>query len=77
VCRFIPILLIELAEAEAVAEAYCRNVGSGTAWTHGHIFVLCQDLCFLLLSVILHIDKGGVGPFLYTDWCSLTTPYCT
>jgi hypothetical protein len=35
----------------------------GPVGTHGHIFVQCQDLCFVLffLSLILLIDKGGVG----------------
>jgi hypothetical protein len=41
---------------------------SALAGTHGHIFVQCRDLCFVLfffLSLILLIDKGGVGLFLY------------
>jgi hypothetical protein len=39
------------------------HVASGPAGTHGHIFVQCQDLCFVLffLSLILLIDKRGVG----------------
>jgi hypothetical protein len=37
-------------------------LASGPAGTHGHIFVQCQDLCFFF-SLILHIDKGGVGLF--------------
>jgi hypothetical protein len=39
------------------------QLASGPAGTHGHIFVQCQDLCFALffLSLILLIDKGGVG----------------
>jgi hypothetical protein len=38
------------AEAEAEAEAYCRQpAGTLTPGigTHGHIFVQCQDLCFV------------------------------
>jgi hypothetical protein len=35
----------------------------GPARTHGHIFVQCQDLCFVLflLSLILLTDKGRVA----------------
>jgi hypothetical protein len=36
------------------------HLASGPAGTHGHIFVQCQDLCFLFLSLILLIDKWGV-----------------
>jgi hypothetical protein len=39
------------------------HLASGPTGAHGHIFVQCQDLCFVLffLSLILLIDKGGVG----------------
>jgi hypothetical protein len=33
--------------------------------THGHIFVQCQDLCPFSRSLILFIDKGGVGLQVY------------
>jgi hypothetical protein len=37
------------------------HLASGPAGTHGHIFVQCQDICFFFFSLILLIDKGGVG----------------
>jgi hypothetical protein len=51
----------------------------GPAGTHGHIFVQCQDLCFLFfsLSLILLIDKEGLVFYIYIEWCLLTTPYAT
>jgi hypothetical protein len=53
------------------------HLASGPAATHDHIFVQCQDLCFSFLSLILLIDKGGIGLFIYINWCSVTTPYST
>jgi hypothetical protein len=37
------------------------HLASGPAGTHGHIFVQCQTFVFFFLSLILLIDKGGVG----------------
>jgi hypothetical protein len=39
------------------------HLASGPAGTHGHIFVQCQDLCFVLffLLLILLNNKRGVG----------------
>jgi hypothetical protein len=51
----------------------------GPPGIHGHIFVHCQDLCFVLfsLSLILLIDKEGLVFYIYIEWCLLTTPYAT
>jgi hypothetical protein len=51
----------------------------GPAGTHGHIFVQCQDLCFVLffLSLIFLIDKEElvfyIYIYIYIEWCLLTT----
>jgi hypothetical protein len=46
----------------AANQPACSHLASGPAGTHGHIFVQCQDLGFVLffLSLTLLIDKGGV-----------------
>jgi hypothetical protein len=51
----------------------------GPPGTHGHIFVHCQDLCFVLFSpsLILLIDKEGLVFYIYIEWCLLATPYAT
>jgi hypothetical protein len=42
-----------------------------------YLFNVKTFVFVFLLSLILLINKGGVGLFLYIDWCSLTTPYST
>jgi hypothetical protein len=68
----------KLAAGKQPARSHLASVPAGT---HGHIFVQCQDLCFVLffLSLILFIDKGGVGLlyiyiYIYIDCFLLTTP---
>jgi hypothetical protein len=50
----------KLTAGNQAARSHLASFNSGT---HGHIFVQCQDLCFVLffLSLILLIDKEGVG----------------
>jgi hypothetical protein len=59
----------EKQKLTAVNQPARSHLASGPAETHGHVFVQFQDLCFVLffLSLILLIDKGGVGLlYIYT-----------